>query len=108
MAGNSYSLNVQDQASVNDWKARAQKLNEEAERTIREAAQALDEFKDTAEGNVFEQVCSYSGQVINGMTQVMQGMNEILNAVDKMVNMLIEKGKELVDGVIGVVGKVFG
>lgn len=108
MAGSNYSLNVQDRASVEDWKQRAQKLNEAAERTIREAAQALDEFKDTAEGNVFEQVCQYSGQVISGMTQVMQGMNEILNAVDKMINMLVEKGKELVDGVIGVVGKVFG
>ncbi len=108
MAGNSYSLNVQDQASVNAWKERAQKLNEDAERTIREAAQALDEFKDTAEGNVFEQVVQYSGQVITGMDQVMKGMNEILTAVDNMVNMLINKGKELVDGVIDVVGKVFG
>ncbi len=108
MATGNYSLNVQDQASVNDWKARAQKLNEQAERTIREAAQALEEFKDTAEGNVFEQVCTYSNQVINGMTQVMQGMNEILTAVDKMINMVLEKGKELVDGVIDVVGKVFG
>lgn len=108
MASNNYSLNVQDQASVNDWKARAQKLNEQAERTIREAAQALEEFKDTAEGNVFEQVCTYSNQVIDGMTQVMQGMNEILVAVDKMINMVLEKGKELVDGVIDVVGKVFG
>lgn len=108
MASSNYSLNVQDQASVNDWKARAQKLNEQAERTIREAAQALEEFKDTAEGNVFEQVCTYSNQVISGMTQVMQGMNEILSAVDKMVNMILEKGKELVDGVIDVVGKVFG
>lgn len=108
MAGSNYSLNVQDQASVNAWKERAQKLNENAERTIREAAQALEEFKDTAEGNVFEQVCSYSGQVISGMTQVMQGMNEILSAVDKMINMIMQKGKELVDGVIDVVGKVFG
>lgn len=108
MASRNYSLNVQDQASVNDWKARAQKLNEQAERTIREAAQALEEFKDTAEGNVFEQVCMYSNQVISGMTQVMQGMNEILSVVDKMVNMILEKGKELVDGVIDVVGKVFG
>lgn len=108
MASSNYSLNVQDQASVNEWKARAQKLNEQAERTIREAAQALEEFKDTAEGNVFEQVCTYSNQVISGMTQVMQGMNEILSAVDKMVNMIMEKGKELVDGVIDVVGKVFG
>jgi hypothetical protein len=50
----------------------------------------------------------YSNQVISGMTQVMQGMNEILSVVDKMVNMILEKGKELVDGVIDVVGKVFG
>ena len=57
MAG-SFELNVQDSGSVQAWKERAQALNENAERTIREASQVLTEFKDTAEGNIFEQVCS--------------------------------------------------
>ena len=61
----------------------------------------LEEFKDTAEGNVFEQVCMYSNQVISGMTQVMQGMNEILSVVDKMVNMILKlKNAEITSQVV--------
>lgn len=107
MAGN-YTLDVKDTASVQDWKERAQALNERADKAIKEASQALNEFKDTAEGNVFEQVCSYSDQIISGMTQVMKGMGEILSAVDSLMNMIKQKSQELIEGVAGVVSKVFG
>lgn len=109
MAGTgSFELNVQDTASVQAWKERAQQLNEKAEQTIREASQVLVEFKDTAEGNVFEQVCSCGDQMISGMTQVMKGMAEILSAVDNLMNMIKQKSQELIDGVAGVVRNVFG
>ena len=107
MASN-YSVNVQDSASVESWKSDVQRLNERTEQVVREAAQALEEFRSTAEGNVFEKVCDYSGQVISGTTKVLQGMTEILNAVNDFVNMVKNKGAELVQGVAGVVGKVFG
>jgi len=105
---NNYSLDVQNTASVESWKQEVQRLNERTEQVVREAGQALEEFRTTAEGNVFEQVCNYSSQVISGTTKVLQGMTEILNAVNDLVNMIKNKGAELVQGVAGVVGKVFG
>ena len=107
MADN-YTLNVQDTASVEAWKARAQELNERAQRAVNEAAQALNEFKDTAEGNVFEQVCSYSNDIIGGMTNIIKGMNEILTAVNSLMDLIRSKSQELLEGVAGVVSKVFG
>lgn len=108
MAANNFVLDVQDSASVQAWKDRAQALNERTEQVIKEASQVLDEFKDTAEGNVFEQVCQYSGQVISGLTEVMRGINSILTAVDSMMNLIKQKSAELIEGVAGVVSKVFG
>lgn len=108
MASNNFVLDVKDTASVQAWKDRAQALNDRTEKTIREASQVLDEFKDTAEGNVFEQVCQYSGQVISGLTDVMKGVNQILSAVDSMMNLIKQKSSELLEGVAGVVSKVFG
>lgn len=105
---NNYTLDVKDTASVETWKKEVQALNERTEQTVREAGQALEEFRSTAEGNVFERVCDYSGQVISGTTKVLQGMTEILNAVNEFMNMLKSKGAELVQGVAGVVSKVFG
>lgn len=107
MASN-YSLDVKDTASVESWKSEVQRLNERTEQTVREAGNALNEFRSTAEGNVFEQVCGYSDQIISGTTKVLQGMTEILNAVNDFMNMVKSKGAELVQGVAGVIGKVFG
>ena len=108
MAASNFVLDVKDTASVQAWKERAQALNERAERTVKEASQVLSEFRDTAEGNVFEQVCDYSSQVISGLTEVMRGINSILGAVDSLMNMIKQKSTELIEGVAGVVSKVFG
>jgi len=103
-----YQLNVQDESSVREWQQRAQALNERAAQTVREAAEALNEFKDTAEGNVFEEVCKYSDGVISGMTKVLDGMNEILTAVHKLMETVKSTITDLVGGVGGVISKVLG
>ncbi len=75
---NNYVLDVQDSASVDSWKREVQTLNEKTEQVVKEAGQALDEFKGTAEGNVFEEVCKLSSQIITGTSEVMKGMTELL------------------------------
>ena len=45
MASSNYTLDVQDSASVESWKREVQLLNERTEKTVKEAAQALQEFK---------------------------------------------------------------
>lgn len=107
MASSNYTLDVQDSASVDSWKRDVQALNERTEKTVRDAAQALAEFKQTAEGNVFDEICTLSDQIISGTTEVMKGMTELLNAVTKLVDTVKNLGKELVSGVAGVVGKIF-
>lgn len=102
-----YVLDVQDSASVESWKTEVQNLNEKTAQVVKEAAQALEEFKQTAEGNVFEDICELGGQIITGTTEVMKGMTELLNAVTKLVDTVKNVGKELVQGVAGVVGKIF-
>lgn len=104
---NSYQLDVKDSASVESWKADVQKLNEQTERTVKEAAQALAEFRNTAEGNVFEEVCNLSENVISSTVEVMKGMTELLNAVTKLVDTIKNVGKELASGVVSVVSKMF-
>ena len=93
-----YVLDVKDSASVESWKAAVESLN---------AARALEEFKTTAEGNVFEEICNLSGQIITGTTEVMKGMTELLNAVTKLVDTVKNLGKDLVSGVANVVSKIF-
>lgn len=103
-----YTLNVQDTASVEAWKEKANDLNQRAARAVQEAGQALNEFKDTAEGNVFEEVCKYSDSVISGMTKVLEGMNEILTAVNSIMDKIRQTMQDLVGGVGDLVGSVFG
>lgn len=79
-------FDVRDEASVNAWKEKAQQLNDKAKLLIQESTDALNEFRQTAEGQVFEKVVEYSSQVISGMVSVMRGMNEILDAVNKLVS----------------------
>lgn len=106
MASN-YTLDVQDTASVDSWKSEVQELNERTERTVKEAAQALEEFRTTAEGNIFEAVCDLSSQIVTGTTEVMKGMTELLNAVTKFVDLIKSKSAELVQGVANVASKLF-
>lgn len=103
-----YQLDVQERASIQAWKDKAEQLNKDAQRAVNEAADALNEFKNTAEGNVFEQVCEYSGQIISGMADVATGMLEIINAIENLMNLIQRTGQALVEGVAGVVGKIFG
>jgi len=102
-----YVLDVKDSASVESWKAAVESLNEKTEQTVKDAARALEEFKTTAEGNVFEEICNLSGQIITGTTEVMKGMTELLNAVTKLVDTVKNLGKDLVSGVANVVSKIF-
>lgn len=103
-----YVIDVQDSASVESWKSEVQALNEKTAQVVKEAAQALEEFKQTAEGNVFENICDLGAQIISGTTEVMKGMTELLNAVTKLVDTVKNLGKDLVQGVVGAVGKIFG
>ena len=104
---NNYQLDVQDSASVEAWKAEVQRLNERTAQAVKEAGQALEEFKNTAEGTVFDEVCKLSSEIITGTTEVMKGMTELLNAVTKFTNLLKQKAGELAQGVVGVVSKMF-
>ena len=42
------------------------------------------------------------------MTNIIKGMNEILTAVNSLMDLIRSKGQELLEGVAGVVSKVFG
>lgn len=108
MADGGFNFDVQDRQAVEAWKADAEKLNERAAKTVNEAAEILKEFRQTAEGNVFEQVCEFGEGVITGMTQVLAGMNEILSAVNKLIENILSVLGELVSGVSGTSNKVLG
>lgn len=103
-----YTMNVQDTASVEAWKEKANDLNQRASITVREAGQALNEFKETAEGNVFEEVCRYSDGMISGMVKVLDGMNEILTVVNSIMEKILNLGRELANGVVDAVGSILG
>jgi len=103
-----YKIDIQDESSVREWQQRAQALNERAAQTVREAADALNEFKNTAEGNVFEEVCKYSDGVISGMTKVLDGMNELLTVVNKVMETVKSTITDLVGGVGSVISSVLG
>lgn len=94
-----FVYDVMETASVEEWKSRAEALNQEADQAVREAAEALKEFQSTAEGNIFEEVCTYGEGVITGMTDVLRGMNEILGAVNKIVEALKARIESLAGGV---------
>lgn len=104
---NNYTLDVQDSASVESWKQAVQELNERTERTVKEAGQALDEFKQTAEGNVITEIGNLGSQICTSTIEVMKGMTELLNAVTKLVDTIKNVGRDLAQGVVGVVSKMF-
>lgn len=106
MAG--VQFNVQDKASVEAWKERAEKLNEKANKLVNEAADILAEFKETAEGQVFDQVVEYSGDVIEGVNKVLEGMNQILNVVNNIITSIMAKMQELVNDVGNTKNKTMG
>lgn len=106
MAG--MQFNVQDKASVDAWIKRANELNEKADGLIKESGRALEEFGQTAEGQIFDQVVEYSGDVIQGMGSVLKGMNQILETVNKVASDIMNKIGDLVEGVRGTRGNVVG
>lgn len=103
-----FVLNVQNKASVEGWKTRAQDLNNRAKTAVDEAAQALKEFRATAEGGVIDEIVTYGDGVITGMTQVLSGMNEILTAVNNLVSKFTQVIGELIEGVGSTKRKTLG
>jgi len=99
-------FNVQDESSVRAWKARAEALNQKAQQLINESMNALNEFKVTAEGQIFEKVVEYSNKVIVGMTKVLEGMNMILDVVSNIVNEVKNKIADIVEDVGGVMKRI--
>ena len=97
-----FILNIQTEASVNAWKARAQELNERAKKTVDEAMELLKDMPDIATGNFFNQVVELGNQVCTGMIQVMNGMQELFSAVTKIVDM----AKAAIGGLVDLAGNV--
>lgn len=108
MATTGMGFNIQDKASVEAWKDRAQTLNEKAAQVVREAAEVLEAFRDTAEGQIFEQVVTYSNDVIQGMKKVFEGMNQVLEVVNSLMESAMRVIQELVTGVKTTGNKVVG
>ncbi len=106
MAG--MQFNVQDRASVDAWKKRAQELNEKANKLVREAAEVLEEFKQTAEGQIFDKVVEYSSNVIAGVNKVLDGMNQILSTVNDLISSILAKIGEIVTDVGNTQSNVIG
>lgn len=104
----SMEFNIQERASVEAWKNRAQELNEKAAQIVREAAQVLEAFRDTAEGQIFEQVVTYSNSVIEGVKDILKGMNQVLEAVNSLMESAMRVIQELVSGVKDTGTKVIG
>lgn len=92
------SLNIQEQASVKAWQEQVKQLNEKAARVVKEAQEALAEFRNSAVGQIFDKVVEYSAAVITGVTKILEGMNRILETINKLMTDVMNKIKELVSG----------
>ncbi len=90
---------IRDEASVNGWKADAERLNERANTIIQQSMDLLKSFSEMAEGNIFTQMISLADQVVQGMTKVMESLTELLNAVTELVNYVKNILSNLVEGV---------
>ena len=81
-----------------DLAKRLSKMLREDREVVKEAQDALAEFKNSAVGQIFDKVVEYSSAVITGMTEILKGMNRILETVNKLMNDVMNKIKELVTG----------
>ena len=103
-----FTLDIQDQASVNAWTKRAEALNEKAARIVREAMNILQEFKATAAGQIFDNVVECSNKVIEGVNKILEGMRKILEGVQNFMKTVMSKIKEVVSDVVNVRKNVIG
>lgn len=101
-----FQFNVQDEAAVNQWKERAQQLNDKAARLVTESAQALAEFQNTATGKIFDEVVVLSDSVIQGTNKVLEGMTQMLDGVTGFVNLIKQKIRELANDVLDTKSRV--
>ncbi len=106
MAG--IKFDIQGRQSAEAWKKRAQELNDKAAQIIREATEILNEFRETAEGQIFDQVVGYSNSVIQAVNNVLKGMNQLLEVVNDLIQSAMGVIDELVSGVKSTETKVIG
>ena len=102
-----FILNIQTEAEVNAWKARAQALNEQAKKAVDDAMELLKTMPDIATGTFFNQLLEIGNNICSGMIKIMEGMQQLFDAVNKIVDIAKQAISGLVDGVVAV-GKVIG
>lgn len=102
-----FIMNIQTEAEVNAWKARAQALNQQAKAAVDGAMELLKEMPNVATGNFFNQVLEIGNNICSGMIKIMEGMQQLFDAITKIVDIAKKAISGLVDGAIAV-GKVIG
>ena len=96
-----FILNIQTEAEVNAWKARAQELNQQAKQAIDEAMELLKEMPNIATGKFFNEVLSLANNVCTGMQKILEGMQELFNVVSSIVDLAKKAIAGLVDAALG-------
>ena len=92
---NSFTFDLKDEQSIKNWCDRVEKLNQDAERELREANQAVVDFGATAEGAVITAVADTSRMVIDGLAQVAKGFGGILRGILSALQLVKTRSDEM-------------
>ncbi len=101
-----FILNIQTEAEVNAWKARAKELNERAKKSVDEAMELLKEMPNIATGKFFNEVLEIANEVCTGMQKILEGMQQLFDVVVRIVSKAKEIVGELIDAAIGTKRKI--
>ncbi len=93
---------------ISNWQDRAKDLNERAKSLIDEAMQALQDFANGQEGEIFTKLCDLGNQVIDGMTKVFEGMQQLFDAVSEIKSTIQSVLDGLLEGIVNVARSSIG
>ena len=100
MAGG--QLTVKDQATAEQWVAKATALNERAKELNDRVGNLLKQIAEDSEGELVTKLVEWGNKCLEFAQKILEGCKKIADGIHEVISLV----KDAVDNVVGFIGKV--
>lgn len=83
-------IKMEGRQAAEQWKARAQSLNERTDALLKDVSNLLQSVREFSEGTLVDEIYDLGTNLITATTKLMEGMNKIYDVVNGLLNFLAQ------------------
>lgn len=105
---NNMKIAIKDEQSAKQWLAMVQGINEDYFTAMKDAGDTLTDMQNFADGTLVDDFVNFGTDILNTAQKTFDAVNTIADTVTTIVSKVQSFTEDVVGGIAGAVGKIFG